>query len=495
MNVSFAPVRSIDRTRTLRVNLLARLALIAAVIAATVSLAPAPAGAYGGFSDVEEGRYYADAVAWMTNEGITTGISPGCFGPDELATRGQVVTFLWRYVDPNPTGGHSFTDVTASYQQAPVSWAASTGVTTGLTSTLFGPNNPATRAQVVTFLWRIAGEPTAGIPGHGFSDVTAGWQQAAISWAKHAGVVTGRTDSTFDPDTPVTRAEFAAILWRFDGQPQVTPIPDTTCGGSTPSLDGFPTASTTGIAGVGLSPGDLTPSGTITITQDGAVIDMLDVSGVIKVQADNVTIRRTRIRHSSGFGIRNEGRNLVVEDTTIIGSTTDAQSAIAYTHYRCTRCNMSGAVDGATAYANVVIEDSYIHNLRKGPGTHNDGIQGSGGSNVTIQGNTILGPYQTSTSAILAQTNVAPIDNWKILDNYLHGGSYTVYLRDKGNGNGSPTNSIISGNVFVASTSGVFAACLQYKSAFECNTLDNTISASGGVTITNNVFDNGRPVE
>ncbi|MEM9202360.1 MAG: S-layer homology domain-containing protein [Actinomycetota bacterium] len=469
--------------------------LVALFATACAGLLRDTANAYGGFSDVDESQFYGDAVAWMTAEGITTGISPGCFGPDQVATRGQAVTFLWRYIDPDRAPRHSFTDVTAAYQQEPVSWAASTGVTTGLTSSRFGPDNLATRAHVVTFLWRLEGEPRNGVPPHGFDDVIEGWQQGAISWAADKGIVAGRSSAIFDPDTAVTRAELATILWRWAGRPQVVAVPDVVCGSSgTIDLTGFPTPATTGIAGAGLSPSDLTKSGSITIREDGTVIDMLDVNGVIRVQADNVVIKRTRIRHSEGFGIRNEGRNLVVEDTTIIGGSTTATSNIAYSNYRCTRCNLSGAVDGATAYNNVVIEQSYIHDLRKGPGTHNDGIQSSGGSNVTVRGSTILGPYQESTSAILAQTNIDKIDNWNILDNYLHGGSYTVYLRDKGNGNGHPTNSTISGNVFAASTSSVFAACARNKSEAECNTLGNTMSVSPRVDVSNNTFDNGRPV-
>ena len=90
------------------------------------------------------------------------------------------------------------------------------------------------------------------------------------------------------------------------------------------------------------------------------------------------------------------------------------------------------------------------------------------------------------------ETNVGPIDNMVVTGNYLYGGSYTVYLRDKGTGNGAPTNSAVVDNVFAASTSGVFASCLDNgNSHSHCNTRGSTVSLAGEVDFTGNVFDNG----
>ncbi|MEM9202368.1 MAG: right-handed parallel beta-helix repeat-containing protein [Actinomycetota bacterium] len=259
---------------------------------------------------------------------------------------------------------------------------------------------------------------------------------------------------------------------------------------------GFPTAATTGFVGAGYTLADLTPSGGIDIREDGAVIDRLDVNGRIRVFADNVTIKNSRIRHESAYGIdiRPGSTGLVVEDTTIIGIANTAAANIGQSNYTCRRCNLSQAVDGAKLGTNVTIEDSIVHNMRKFAGTHNDGMQNSGGGhNVLVSGNTILGPYRTSTSAIIAQTNVGTIDNMIVTGNYMYGGSYTVYLRDKGSGHGAPTNSAITNNVFAPYATGVFAACLANSGDAEaCNTKGNTVSVAAGVTWSGNVFANGQ---
>ncbi|MEM9467302.1 MAG: right-handed parallel beta-helix repeat-containing protein [Actinomycetota bacterium] len=259
---------------------------------------------------------------------------------------------------------------------------------------------------------------------------------------------------------------------------------------------GFPTAETTGFAGAGYSVADLTPAGSLDIREDGAVIELLDINGRVRVFADNVTIRYSRIRHASAYGIDVQAGStgLVIEDTTVIGTANTAAANIGLGNYTCRRCDLSQAVDGVKLGSNVTIEDSYIHDMRKFSGTHNDGMQNSGGGHdVLISGNTILGPYRTSTSAIIAQTNVGTIDNMVVTGNYMYGGSYTVYLRDKGSGNGPPTNSAVTNNVFAPYTSGVFAACLNNSGDAEaCNTKGNTVSLAGQVTWSGNVFANGQ---
>lgn len=260
---------------------------------------------------------------------------------------------------------------------------------------------------------------------------------------------------------------------------------------------GFPTTATTGFAAAGLTVGDLVSSGSIDVRHDGAVIEGLDVNGRIRVFADNVIIRNSRVRSSSAYGIDVQGGStgLVVENTSIEGTADSSTASIGPGNYTCRRCDISGAVDGAKLGSNVTIEDSYIHDLRKYSGTHNDGIQNSGGGiDILIKGNTIIGPYRTSTSAIIAQTNVGGIDNMVVTENYLYGGSYTVYLRDKGNGNGPPTNSAVTNNVFAGSTSGVFAACLNNSGdAAGCNSKGNTVSISETVAWAGNRFHDGTP--
>lgn len=468
-------------------------------------VAPAASG-YGGFGDVSRDRFYADAVAWMARNDIANGVSPGCFGPNGRTTRGQAVAFLWRFSGTPGASAHRFGDIEEGWQQGPVSWAAARGITTGQSPTRFGPDEDVTRGEAITFLWRMAGSP-GGSADHPFRDVSRSWQHAAVAWASSRGLVKGTSASTFEPERPITRGEFATILWRYAGSPVVSGGSDAACanpagGGSfAPPVSvppGFPTAQTTGIAAAGLRVGDLRPSGSLTIDRNGTVIDGLDINGVVRVTADNVVIRNSRILHSSFLGVVVEdgASNLLVENVTIVGTANSAGANIGFSNFTCRRCDLSGATDGVKVGSNVVIEDSYIHDLRKYSGAHNDGIQHSGGgTSVHIRRNTILGPFQTSTSAVLAQTNAGPISDLHVYNNFLYGGSYTVYLRDKGNGNGAPINSSVDGNVFAASTSGVFAACDRNGgSAASCNSYKNTVSLSGGVSFDANIFHNGAAV-
>ena len=115
-----------------------------------------PEGTENPFKDVPEDQYYYEAVLWAVANGITDGVSEDEFAPDATCTRGQIVTFLWRYENkPEVDGKNIFTDVTADdYFYAPVLWALEKGITDGMTETTFVPDGTCTRAQVVTFLCR-----------------------------------------------------------------------------------------------------------------------------------------------------------------------------------------------------------------------------------------------------------------------------------------------------------------------------------------------------
>lgn len=189
------------------------LALLVGVILSL--LVATPAGAFG---DVDDDRFYADPVAWMVGSGITTGIEPGCFGPDMAVTRGQIGTFLYRLDealgnDPKPSG-HPFADVTADYQQEPVGWLYETGITTGVSATTFAPNAAISRGDFAVMLWRYAESP-AGADDHPFTDVDRHYQDDAISWMAGAGITTGTSPTTFSPDGVITRAEAATFLFRY----------------------------------------------------------------------------------------------------------------------------------------------------------------------------------------------------------------------------------------------------------------------------------------
>jgi len=172
--------------------------------------------ASGSFCDVPESAYYAEAVGWMVDEGITNGISDLLYGPNVNLSRAQMVTFLWRNAG-SPTGNpaHGFNDVPGSaYYGEAVSWAKAQGVTTGTSPSTFAPNQDVTRGQLVTLLWRMAGEPSA--PDGGFIDVEPGrYFTTAVGWAKQQEITTGTSAVTFSPNSPVTRGQAAAFLYRY----------------------------------------------------------------------------------------------------------------------------------------------------------------------------------------------------------------------------------------------------------------------------------------
>lgn len=169
------------------------------------------------FGDVSSSAYYYDAVVWAVSEGITTGTTPSTFSPNEPCTRAQIITFLWRAVgSPEPNSNeHPFTDVNSSaYYYKAMLWAVEQGITTGTTSTTFDPNATVTRAQTVTFLWRAAGSPAVG--SGSFSDVPSdAYYARAVAWAIYEGITTGTSSTTFSPADSCTRAQIVTFLYRY----------------------------------------------------------------------------------------------------------------------------------------------------------------------------------------------------------------------------------------------------------------------------------------
>ena len=193
---------------------------VAALVAVAVLFGVGrPAAAVAGFGDVPDGQYYTAAVQWMVGEGITNGTSPACFSPDGATTRGEAAAFLHRMRREPAAPPHPFTDVVAPWQQAAVAWLHSAGITTGTSPTTFEPALVMTRGQMAVMLHRLAGAPAA--PPHPFTDVVAPWQRAAVAWLHSAGVTTGTSATTFSPELPVTRAQFATFLHRYAGTPAV----------------------------------------------------------------------------------------------------------------------------------------------------------------------------------------------------------------------------------------------------------------------------------
>ncbi len=167
------------------------------------------------FADVATDAYYYDAVKWAVEKGITNGVSETLFGPDQACTRAQIVTFLWRAAgSPEPKSGSSFADVAAdAYYAKAVAWAVENGITKGTSETTFHPDETCTRAQGVTFLYRALGKLAAAQAG--FTDVAADSYYAdAVNWAAENGVTNGISETLFGPDGSCTRAQIVTFLYR-----------------------------------------------------------------------------------------------------------------------------------------------------------------------------------------------------------------------------------------------------------------------------------------
>ena len=168
------------------------------------------------FVDVPENAYYAPAVNWAVEKGVTEGTSATTFSPDAACTRAQIVTFLYRAAGSPAvkSTANPFTDVTASdYYYNAVLWAVENGITTGTSETTFSPNESCTRAQCVTFLYRVVG--SAATAKAIFTDVSAdAYYAPAVDWAVEKGVTDGTSATTFSPDAVCTRAQIVTFLYR-----------------------------------------------------------------------------------------------------------------------------------------------------------------------------------------------------------------------------------------------------------------------------------------
>ena len=167
------------------------------------------------FVDVPANAYFADAVKWAADKGITNGLPDTMFGPYASCTRAQIVTFLWRAAgSPEPKAMSSFTDVPASaYYAKAVEWAVENGITNGMTETTFAPDTTCTRGQSVTFLYRALKGTASGSAN--FTDVKSdAFYADAINWAVANNVTNGTSNTTFSPNADCTRAEIVTFLYR-----------------------------------------------------------------------------------------------------------------------------------------------------------------------------------------------------------------------------------------------------------------------------------------
>jgi hypothetical protein len=177
-------------------------------------------GPVGGFSDVQADDYFADSVLWAAQNRIVLGTDSTHFSPHQACTRAQVVAMLWRAAGAPTgygSGSSSFRDVArGSYYDSAVAWAVSRRITNGIGDGQFSPDSVCTRAEAVTFLWRYSGSPFM-FGTSGFRDVPNGsFYAQAVTWASANGITTGTGANTFSPQATCTRAEFVTFLYRLE---------------------------------------------------------------------------------------------------------------------------------------------------------------------------------------------------------------------------------------------------------------------------------------
>jgi len=213
--------------------------------------------------------------------------------------------------------------------------------------------------------------------------------------------------------------------------------------------------------------------GDLILLQPGDVVSNVEVHGCVSVQAPDVTLRSIRV--VGACGIHNESTGLVVEDSTIDGGRNANAVGVSFGNYTLRRVEVVGTGDGARANGNVHIEDSWVHGLVEGPGGHNDGIQITEGSNITLRHNTVDNPL-SQTSAIMIGADQGDVADVLVQDNLLSGGSYALYAGANISGGFTVRDVRLVGNQFSRVR---FARAARYGPVNVRN--DEAISMSGNV--------------
>ena len=212
-------------------------ALFLAAVLMLLTAVPALAASTG-FSDIPANAWYGEAVEYVREQGMMSGTGGGAFSPNGTMTRGMLVTVLYKHAgSPQVTEVNQFSDVAAGkwYYDA-VRWAAGKGVVSGYSANRFGPDDPVTREQTATILWNYVNKPTAaGAQAFADQNAISAYAVNAVTWARNAGIISGKGANRFDPKGLTTRAEMASILYQFckteedepeDSQPE-DPEPET----------------------------------------------------------------------------------------------------------------------------------------------------------------------------------------------------------------------------------------------------------------------------
>ncbi|MDO4270355.1 MAG: cyclophilin-like fold protein [Eubacteriales bacterium] len=210
-----------------------RLFAILTVLTLAVSSTAYAADPLTGFSDIPEGAPYAQAVKYCRDNGLMNGTSATEFSPEESTSRAMLVTILYRQqtASVSDTAANAFADVASNawYYDA-VRWGAANGLVSGIDATHFAPEDLLTREQILTILWRAAESPAADVAALPYTDANAisSYARTAAAWAYENGIVGTETGTALWPKAPVTRAELAQTLYNFLNAPTAQPAPDGT---------------------------------------------------------------------------------------------------------------------------------------------------------------------------------------------------------------------------------------------------------------------------
>lgn len=197
-----------------------------------------PAFAAGGFTDVADNAWYANAVSYVQSHGLMSGTGNNRFSPDTNTTRAMLVTILYHYAgSPTVSGSANFTDVRQDYYTTAVNWAAQNNVVSGYGNGRFGVNDSITRQDVAAVLWRYEGSPAASAQDFADESSIASYASAAVDWARANGIISGKGNNRFDPRSNATRAEIATMIMNYaqykEGEEPTPPTPPTPSGSNT----------------------------------------------------------------------------------------------------------------------------------------------------------------------------------------------------------------------------------------------------------------------
>ncbi|WP_158881490.1 right-handed parallel beta-helix repeat-containing protein [Amycolatopsis anabasis] len=221
-----------------------------------------------------------------------------------------------------------------------------------------------------------------------------------------------------------------------------------------PSRCGYPDATNTGWRPTGVTPTadgvKLTEEGELIITEPGTVLDAKDIQGCVSIKADDVTIKRSRIRCASYYPVQVFAgfKNVLLEDVEIDGLNSPiGNAAVGFDGYTLRRADIHHVQDGPHLGGDVLITDSYVHDLVGCDICHNDAIQSNGARNAVLRHNTFTNQASGKNAAVRIATEQAPVHDFTVEDNLLAGGNFAVQVRSQGHG--FPQNVRVIGNRIV----------------------------------------------